>query len=406
MSSSGSLGGGGSEMAGPARTLVLGDLHLTPRSPSSVGDDLRALLAVHPGSRVILAGDTFELDLGSAEHGRAAALGETLRAQPAIRAALGGHLDGGGELWLLPGNHDPDLAEPELRAALCAALAPAAEASPRLHTVPWFLRLGALHVEHGHAHDPDNAPAHPLILGAPSLGAHFCAEFMRPTGAHGYLTTNDSTPGKLFADAFTGYGCRGPYVVWRYFVAAFGALGRSGPFYRGGGERERGRARHESFAAEAGLAPELCDALGAELAVPTLESLPGTFARIYLDRALATAAVLLGLGALGFGRRRLGAACLGLGAAALSASWLAGHDRYRGSVMARLREAAERVGQATGAALVVFGHTHEPELGAGYANTGSFAQPRTPGGPGRPFLEIEGELDEPRAVARLWPPSS
>jgi hypothetical protein len=393
-------------MASPDRTLVLGDLHLTPRSPGAVGDDLRALLADHAGARVILCGDTFELDIGSAADGRAAALGETLRAQPAVREALGRHLERGGELWLLPGNHDPDLAEPGLRAALLSALEPASQAWPRLHAVPWFLRRGALHVEHGHGYDPDNAPAHPLILGAPSLGAHFCAEFMRPTGAHGYLTTNDSTPGQLFADAFTGYGWRGPYVVWRYFVAAFGALGRSGPFYRARGERERGRARHQSFATEAGLRPELCDALGAELAVPTLESLPGTFARVYLDRALATATVLLGLGALGFGRRRLAAACVGLGAAALGASWLAGHDRYRGSVRQRLREAAERVGRVTGATLVVLAHTHQAEAGTGYANTGSFAEPRTAGGPGRPYLEIEGTDEQPRAVARIWPPKS
>ncbi|KYF96099.1 hypothetical protein BE18_36750, partial [Sorangium cellulosum] len=54
----------------------------------------------------------------------------------------------------------------------------------------------------------------------------------------------------------------------------------------------------------------------------------------------------------------------------------------------------------TGAKLVVFGHTHKEALGDGYANTGSFSFPRT--APGRPYVEIEGPPDAPRAVSRFW----
>ncbi len=49
---------------------------------------------------------------------------------------------------------------------------------------------------------------------------------------------------------------------------------------------------------------------------------------------------------------------------------------------------------------MVFGHTHREALGGCYANTGSFAFPR--GAPGRPFLEIEGSGELPRAVRRYW----
>ena len=56
-----------------------------------------------------------------------------------------------------------------------------------------------------------------------------------------------------------------------------------------------------------------------------------------------------------------------------------------------------------GAKLVVFGHTHREALADGYANTGSFAFHGS--APGRPFLEIEGTEEHPRAVRRYWPAS-
>src|SRR5262249_55424074 len=81
--------------------------------------------------------------------------------------------------------------------------------------------------------------------------------------------------------------------------------------------------------------------------------------------------------------------------------WAEGHNRYEGTVAQRLAESAARIRQATGAELVIFGHTHREELSEGYANTGSFAFPRS--APGRPYLEIEGSLEAPRAARRYWP---
>ena len=79
---------------------------------------------------------------------------------------------------------------------------------------------------------------------------------------------------------------------------------------------------------------------------------------------------------------------------------LNGHDRYRGSVMDRLAAAAERVADATEAKLVIFGHTHRECEGPRYVNTGSFAHPRPPAEPGRPYLEIESDGEALRARRR------
>ncbi len=101
------------------------------------------------------------------------------------------------------------------------------------------------------------------------------------------------------------------------------------------------------------------------------------------------------------GRQRAGLATIAAGAGLLAASWAQGHDRYSGTVTDRLQEGARAVRETSGAKLVVFGHTHREALEDGYANTGSFAFPGR--SPGRPFLEIEGAADHPRAVRRHWP---
>jgi hypothetical protein len=104
-----------------------------------------------------------------------------------------------------------------------------------------------------------------------------------------------------------------------------------------------------------------------------------------------------GLGATAVGVAA-GGAVAAVGALMMVASWARGHNRYGGSVAELLAASAERIADATNAQLVVFGHTHREALGSRYANTGSFAFPR--GEEGRPFLEIEGTPERPRAVRR------
>jgi predicted phosphodiesterase len=67
-------------------------------------------------------------------------------------------------------------------------------------------------------------------------------------------------------------------------------------------------------------------------------------------------------------------------------------------VTQRLERGAARVTEATGARLVVFGHTHREALSDSYANTGSFSFPAHAAG--RPYLMIEGGDASPRAVRR------
>ena len=382
------------------RTLVLGDLHLSSHTPRAVSDDLAALVRAHPGARIAVAGDFFDLSAESPRVASDRAIEAGFAAYPHVRAALGEHLDKGGELIFLAGNHDPELGQPDAKQRIGAALALDAAARERVSVSPWFFRDEALHVEHGHLFDPDNAPEHPLAIPRASLGVHFVEEFIAPTGAFSYLNTNDGTPLKLFFSAFRLYGPRGPYVVYKYFAAAAKALGKSGPFYLGRHEEARGEASMTAFLAGAGASRELADAILSLRAAPTMRSLSDTVARLYLDRVASTVSILAGVGLLATGRFSASAGLVALGAMGLAASWSRGHDRYGGSVPLRLADAGSELARATQAKLVVFGHAHVSAEADGYANTGSFAFPRRE--PGRSFLEIEGTAAHPRAVRRYW----
>ena len=369
------------------QTLVLGDLHLSSHTPAAVGTDLVALLAQSRGSRVVFAGDFFDL---SAETPRPAlALEHGFAAHPEVARALAEHLERGEIVWLA-GNHDSE-AWPSA-ADVARALGVTGEAAGRMRVSPWFFRQGALHVEHGHLFDPDNAPAHPLASARGTLGVHFVEEFIAKTGAFAYLNANDKTPLELFLDAFRWYGRRGPFVVYTYFRAAFSALGKSGRFWDA--DASRAEAGLAAFLEDAGLDETRARALMSEHATPTMASLADTLARLYLDRVTATVSILAGMSALALGRRRLAFVLGAAGLAGLAWSWSRGHDRYGGKVPARLDEGARRVARATGAELVVFGHTHEVLDRDGYSNTGSFAFPRR--APGRPYVAIDGVRAERR----------
>ncbi len=390
--------------------VVFGDVHLTTRTPRAVGEDLARLIAAHPGERIVACGDLFDhsadLPASSAADGMRAALD----AHPAFVAAVKRHVEDGGSLWLVAGNHDRDVGEPSFHGIIAAALGLSADATTRLRTTPWFFREGALHLEHGHLYDGDNAPEHPLVDGSPSLGVHFVRSFIAPTGAFAYLNANDDTPLTLFLAAFRWYGRRGPYVVYRYFRTAFDAMAMAGPFYRAGAERARGVAMAADFARAVGADPELAEAVLDQATPSTLRSLRATVSRLYFDRVLATMSTASGLGALAYGavagRKRAvgaGAALVTAGMGWLVFNWLTHFDRFGGTVPERLRRGAERVRAATDAGLVVLGHAHAEHLDEGYANTGSFSFPEK-GAPGRPYLVIEGDRERPRAVRRYVEP--
>ena len=365
-----------------------------------VSGQVAALVRESPGARIIFAGDLFDLPASHPRLTGARAVREVLGVHVELCRALALHVDQGGELWLLGGNHDAEIGARSLREGFLDALGPTPAGRARVRISPWFFREGAVHFEHGHHYDPDNAPGHPLVLGNASLGVHFVEQFIAPTGAHHYLQTNDDTPLKLFVSSFTRYGRRAPYVIYRYFYTALGAMLRSGPLYRAGDEAILGRDRGAAFAEEIGIPTAMIDQLYALGATPTLESFSRTFTRVYFDRVIATLTMASGLGAAALGARKPASVLFGLGAAMMGASWANGHNRYGGTVPERLAESASAVAAATGAKLVVFGHTHREALSEGYANTGSFAFPGK--APGRPYLTIEGTAEQPRAVRHYW----
>src|SRR5262245_4736562 len=238
-----------------ARTLVLADLHLCRQGDPRVAEDLARLVREHAGARIVFAGDLFDVSSEGARRPVGGELAAAFGSRPELRASLARHVDTGGELWLVAGNHDAEMGSGRAcdAPAVTEALGLTASASARVRTTPWFFREGGLHVEHGHLYDPDNAPSHPLVVGAPSLGVHFSEQFIAPTGAYAYLNANDRTPLELLLAAFRWYGPRAPYVIYRYFYAAIGAMLQAGPLYRARGERDLGGERLGAFAEEMGI---------------------------------------------------------------------------------------------------------------------------------------------------------
>lgn len=385
-------------MTRSSRVLVFADVHLVRHTPRDVSEDLARLIAEHAGSRIIVAGDLFDLASSLPRLPLREAIASVLGSHPALREALARHVDRGSDLWLVSGNHDVEVGQEGFHDALLEALGLRPSAGQTLRTTPWFFRDGSVHIEHGHLYDPDNAPAHPLVVGELSLGTHFTEQFIAKTGAHHYLNANDSTPLKLFVASFTRYGPRAPHVIYRYFYTAFSAMLKSGPFYRGRDEVALGRERAAELAEALGIEREVLDGMAALGATPTMESFSRTFTRLYFDRVLATLSMAGGLSAAAFGAPRRGMGAFALGALLMGTSWAKGHDRYSGTVTERLSGGASRVAALTGAKLVILGHTHREAHGDGYANTASFAFPGS--APGRPYLEIEGDPERPVAVRR------
>ncbi|HEX7666279.1 MAG TPA: metallophosphoesterase, partial [Polyangiaceae bacterium] len=252
------------------RTVALGDIHLTRNSPASVVDDVARFFDEHRGDRVLFTGDVLDLS---------ADVDAKIDMHPKVAMALAAHLEGGGEIFWVAGNHDAPVAEPGFAAHVARALGVSADAAARFHVSPWFFRFGGIHLEHGHRFDSDNAPAHPLVPDGPSLGVTFVEEFIVPTGAHAYLNANDGTPLDLFVNAFRWYGRRGPYVVAKFFTTAATALRRSGTGFDAHAQILEGAQKQADFASAHGVDENVLESLRGAGAVPTLASRRDTFSR-------------------------------------------------------------------------------------------------------------------------------
>lgn len=364
------------------RLLVLGDIHLHDGSDRSVSEDFAALIgrALADGPfRLVLSGDVYDLAVAGD-----APLPERLAAidawHPVFHDALARLCRAGGQVILVPGNHDAEMAEPEGR-AFFEARVPGARVSPWFHREP-----GVAHVEHGHQYDPDNTHPHPLASDGDPLGVLLTRRVLSRLGDLRLLRVAHATPIPILLQCFLGYGLRTPGLVVRYALLGLATVWRGARGF--GAARALGASRAEALAAELELPPAELRRLGDLSAASVLENRPATFRRMYLDRLFASVAMVAGGIAAALGIVRLSSAgAVACAAAALIAATILSPNRYVGLVHERLRAAAHRIAALTGAPRVVFGHAHQLHDDGTYLNTGSFGMP--PRGAPRTWVEID-----------------
>lgn len=366
--------------------LVLGDLHLGPIAPAGAENALVALLDRHPDRELVCLGDLFDLSALPATPDPHSAVTRRLAAVPNLARALRQHLLGGSPVTLVAGNHDAELALPGMREALLEAMD--LDATFPLRVEPWWLQRDGLHLEHGHIWDPDNAPIHPLaptVYVHEPLGIALTRQVLAPTGAFMFAHAHQTTPLAGLKRALSELGPRAPELIFRYFLAGasiFWEASCNGPARI---QRTGDRAL-ETYAKRQAVSTELLEQLTNLRPRPRQASARAVFARLYLDRALAT---LVATSSLTVGLASAQASLLVLAATGALYLAMSKGDRahqYSASFVERIRSAAQTIGPIVKAKVVVFGHTHVPEAVAGYVNTGAFG---FPGIDGRPYLLVE-----------------
>jgi UDP-2,3-diacylglucosamine pyrophosphatase LpxH len=366
--------------------IVASDLHLSADASAGTVRDLARLLASNPGHEFILAGDVFNLSWEAPGRSAVEAVWALLDAFPDLRTALRQHLSNGNRLTFLAGNHDAGLMAGELREATLQKLGVSSDSA--LEIAPWFVRRGPVHIEHGHFYDPDNAPAHPLAEWSPEtepLGIAITRRFVRPSGAYHFSHAHDTTPLAGIAKAFRVYGARTPLIIAEWFQVAARLCMETREHGRFDAERAAGEAALQQFAELVELNPAVLHALLDSGAVPTHRNFRKTFMRLYFDRVFATGGLLLsGAAYLAWKSRAAGVLGLLAGLYLIQSVQRTG-NRYEDLPVERLRAAAQRVRELTGAQAVIFGHTHQVDQVPGYANSGSFGY----SGQSRPYVRVD-----------------
>ncbi len=366
--------------------IVASDLHLSADASAGTVRDLASVLQSAPDHELILAGDVFNLSWEAPGRSAVAAISALIDAFPDLKAALRTHVSSGNRLTFLAGNHDAGLMAGGVREALLQKLELLPNAA--LEIAPWFVRRAQVHIEHGHFYDPDNAPAHPLAEWSPEtepLGIAITRRFVRPSGAHHFSHAHETTPLAGIAKAFRVYGARTPLIIAQWFQVAAGLCKETRQHGRFDAERAAGQVALEGFAELVELSPAVLHALLESGAVPTHRDFRRTFMRLYFDRVFATGGLLLSAAAyLAWKSRAAGIAGLLAGLYLIQSVQRTG-NRYEDLPVERLRAAAQRVRELTGAQAVIFGHTHQVDQVPGYANSGSFGY----SGQSRPYVHVD-----------------
>lgn len=385
------------------KALVVGDLHLRTHAAPGAARALVDLLAREPDASLVFAGDS--LDLAAEPVPTAAeAARRAIAIEPSIARAIAERAARGVRTTFVAGNHDAAIAQPEVQTALHDALGLAPDDRAHVAAEPWFVRLagGAVHVEHGHVFDPDGAPTHPLAsVARDDVGISILRRFIVPVGGHELVAHNAEAPLPLLMRVLRKYGPRAPYVIGLYIHSALATWSGSGERFPVAPDREEGKRRLEAFAERVDMDRETLEMLLDAHATPTRADATQTFLRLYLDRVIATTAVLTGsaMSAVGAVASVSALTVAGLplatvGALSLAASMIGGVNRYRGRAEEALALGAERAADVTGARTVILGHVHVEAEGPRYRNTASFAF-----APGRPYLVVEDDGTVSRAYA-------
>jgi UDP-2,3-diacylglucosamine pyrophosphatase LpxH len=354
--------------------IVTSDLHLSADASAATVHALTQLIRGNPGHELILAGDVFNLSWEAPGSSAVEAVLSVLSAYPELASALREHLSAGAPLTFVAGNHDAGVMAAKLPEALLQKLELSSESA--LGIAAWFVRRGDVHIEHGHFYDPDNAPAHPLAEWTPEtepLGIAITRRFVRPSGAYHFSHAHDTTPLAGIAKAFRMYGARTPLIIAQWFQVAGRLCAET---------RQQGRFDLEISAGKAALSnfAELVESG----AVPTHRNFRKTFMRLYFDRVLASGGLLLSTAAyVAWKSRAAGIMSLLAGIYLIQSVQRTG-NRYEDLPVERLRAAAQRVRELTGAKAVIFGHTHRVDEVPGYANSGSFGYSQH----GRPYVRV------------------
>jgi predicted phosphodiesterase len=372
-------------MIGTSEPLAIAsDVHLEATGSERSASRLARLIQGHAGHEIVLAGDIFNLSLDVPSRNPADSVRDIVAHYPDLTAAMRQHLAAGHALTFIGGNHDAGVVTRGTRERLLELCGVGANA--RLTIEPWFIRRGGVHVEHGHVHDPDNAPAHPLAVWSPEtepLGISLTRRFLSPHDAFTFAHAHHTTPLQGFVHAIKTFRGRAPLIVLHYFLISSRLTAEAAVPERLGAEKARGRDAVSAFASRNGLPSDVVANLLAALPRPTHEDFEQTFFRLYFDRVLATLGVAGGATRVLFGGVGgvLGGAMALSSALYLQRSVKKGVDRYSSLPVKRLYAGAELVRRVTDARLVVFGHTHCEDEAEGYLNSASFSYTQRRGSP-------------------------
>ena len=459
-----------------ARYLIVSDIHLTEvlepvrgwmyyKGPELVVDgDLDALVrqfvtegADDAALTLVLNGDIFDFDLvttvpepelwpvsrAERRYGlyptpakSAWKLAHMLAAHPGFVATLGRFVAAGHRVVYVLGNHDRELAFPEVQAVLRAAVAAAAggatDADDCVRFEPWCLHEpGALWVEHGNQYDDWSsfhdlvAPAESVAVGAPMelpMGNLSCRYLINRIGTFNPHSEDFIRSGPAYVAHWLRY-----YAFSRHSLMLswlWGSVLIVLTMLRG--RRRAKRAPHVQRAhlvangVAQGLTPEQVERLAAGFSRPVSEQLWRLVRELWLDRLALMALMVGGTIALALTPIPLWVKLM-VPLTAFPLAWFLWDGVFSASIfdyVTRLPIAARRIAEVTGVPVVVMGHTHQPgvtplDRGRTLANSGTWApvgagidgEPLTPGKQNYVVVEVGAGAPIVRVGAWMAPES-